>query len=243
MKLTLFSGTANPALASAIAEKSELVLGSISVERFPDGVAANMITGGGIDCLITVDLHNSAIEGFFDLPIEHLSAVSHLSDALRPHVPPMSVIVSPDLGAVKLAELYAILLDLPAATVHKARLSATEVRVGRVVGDVRDMAPVIVDDMVSTGATIEATVKALRSAGCTPEIIVVTTHALLVGKAAERLKALDIRLLITTDTVPVHAGSGLPVEVVSLAPLLAESVWRLQGDFSMDGLPVHLPLP
>ncbi|MBI4322551.1 MAG: ribose-phosphate pyrophosphokinase, partial [Chloroflexi bacterium] len=200
MKITLFSGTANPTLAGAVAAKLGLGLGSLLVDRFPDGelhvslresvrgldvyllqpasppvaenlvelllmadacrrsgaahvtavvpylgyarqdrrvkdgepigarVVADAIASGGVQRLIVVDLHNPALEGFFGVPLEHLSAVSLLAEALRPMLPQRAVLVAPDLGAVRLAELYAVLLDLPAATVHKVRLSGEQVR-------------------------------------------------------------------------------------------------------------------
>jgi len=112
------------------------------------------------------------------------------------------------------------------AIVHKSRLSGSEVSVRGLVGDVRGRAPIIVDDLVSTGATIVAAAQLLTAQGALPDLMVVTTHALLAGEAIERLKTLSLRRFVTTDSLP---PKQLPFssEVVSLAPLLAHTIRRL----------------
>jgi ribose-phosphate pyrophosphokinase len=189
--------------------------------------------------LVAVDLHSAAIEGFFAIPMEHLSAVSMLVEAARPRIPANAVTVAPDLGAVKLAERYARPLHLPIAIVHKTRVSGEEVSVRGIVGDIRNRAPLVVDDMISTGGTIEAAVRAILAAGCLSDVTVVTSHALLVGPAAERLRALPIRRLITTNSVAVPMNLPLPLQVASLAPLLAEAIARLHDNQSLSDLIVH----
>jgi ribose-phosphate pyrophosphokinase len=116
---------------------------------------ADLLATSGIQRVVAVDLHNQVVESAFAIPMEHVSAVNILADALRSSVQRNAVIVSPDLGAVKMAEHYAKLLDLPVAIIHKTRLSGAEVSVQRIVGDVRDKQVLIVDDMISTGGTIE----------------------------------------------------------------------------------------
>jgi ribose-phosphate pyrophosphokinase len=148
-------------------------------------------------------------------------------------------VVAPDLGAVKLAERYARALTLPVAVVHKTRVSPEEATVRALTGQVRGRTPVVVDDMISTGGTVEAACRALLAAGCVSEIVVVATHALLVGAAVERLRALPIRRLIATDSVASPAAEGLPVRTVGLAPLLADAVERLHHDQSLADLLVH----
>ena len=117
---------------------------------------------------MTFDLHTAAIEGFFSIAVEHLSAVALLAEAARSFVEGPSIVVAPDLGAVKLAKLYAQYLELPLAVVHKIRQSGETVSVQHVLGDVRDRALVIVDDMLSTGGTVAASMNALLAAGCRP---------------------------------------------------------------------------
>jgi ribose-phosphate pyrophosphokinase len=160
------------------------------------------------------------------MPLEHLSTVLLLVEAIRPRLTPNSVIVSPDLGAVKLAEEYARLLSLPMVIAHKSRLSGSEVAVQGLVGDVRGRAPIIVDDLISTGGTIAAVGQLLIEHGALSEFTVVASHALLAGKAVERMKALPVRQLVTTDSLPPKTLS-FPSEVVSLAPLLAQTIRRL----------------
>jgi ribose-phosphate pyrophosphokinase len=202
-------------------------------------LVADLLQTGGFDRVVAVDLHTTALEGFFAIPLEHLTVVPLLAEAARTGLAPHSVVVAPDLGAVKLAERYGALLLQPVAFVHKTRLSGTEVRAGAVIGDVRDRAPVIVDDMISTGGTIAAAVGALLEAGAVPDVSVVATHALLVGPALQRLAALPLRRLIATDTVIPQAGPAVPLEVASVAPLLAEAVDHLHHGRSLRGLLLH----
>jgi ribose-phosphate pyrophosphokinase len=202
-------------------------------------VAADLIAACGIDEVVVVDLHSRAAEGFFSVPAQHLSAVPLLADAVRPRAGAQAVLVAPDLGAVKLAERYGRILDLPVATVHKARLSGREVKVRQLVGEVRNRVPLIVDDMLSTGATVAAAVRALLEAGCTPEITVVATHGLFSQPAEESLRALPIARIVTTDSIPQRTDMGLILTVVTLAPRLAEVILRLDRDESLGDLISH----
>lgn len=189
---------------------------------------ADLLQASGVDRLVVVDLHSPAVEGCFKLPVEHLSAMPLLADHLLRTATPGSVIVSPDLGAVKRAERYAAQLQLPLAVVHKHRTSGSQVQARSITGEVKGCAPILVDDMISTAGTIEAAVNVLLEAGCERDITVVATHALLVGPALDRLQRLPIRRLLITDSVPLLARPPFPVEVVSLAPLLARSIELLR---------------
>jgi ribose-phosphate pyrophosphokinase len=202
-------------------------------------VAANVVAAGAFDRLMLIDPHTQAIEGFFDVPIDQLTAVPLLTDAARPWLGNDAVVVAPDLGAVKRARDYAERLHAPMAFVHKTRLSGHEVAAHGVIGDVRDRFPLIVDDMVSTGATIEAAVGALRTAGAIGPMTVVATHALLVGQAREILARPPIARLIVADTVPVDSGPGLPIQVTSVAPLIAAAVRRHHFNESLTDLRVR----
>ena len=173
------------------------------------------------------------------MPLEHLSAVSLFANAIEELVTDKSVIVAPDLGAVKLAERYGELLNLPIVIAHKTRLSGEEVRVRGIVGEVRGRAPIIVDDMISTGGTIEAAAAAMIAAGCLPEITVVASHALLVGPAIRRLSTLPLKRIVVTDSLPTPEHGSLPIQVLSLAPILAETVSRLNVGESMTELLNH----
>jgi ribose-phosphate pyrophosphokinase len=191
-------------------------------------VVADMVEAAHIDSVVAIDLHTSAIEGFFSAPLLHLSAVPALAEALRASVAWPAVVVAPDLGAVKLAEQYAQRLQLPTAVVRKVRLSGTEVRATEIIGDVRGHVPIVVDDMISTAGTVRAAVHALLAAGCQQRVFVAATHGVFVGPAEERLRDLPLARLLVTDTLPAPSTSSLPVQVVSVAPLLADAIRILQ---------------
>jgi ribose-phosphate pyrophosphokinase len=200
-------------------------------------LVADLLVWSGIQRVVAVDLHNQGVESAFAIPMEHVSAVNILADALGSSVPRNAVIVSPDLGAVKMAERYAKLLDLPTAIIHKTRLSGAEVSVQRIVGDVRDKQVLIVDDMISTGGTIEKAIKALLEAGCSPSgIKVAASHPLLVGPAAERLGKLPIERIYVSDSVPTPEKFPVPIQVSSVTSLLATLMQRLHNQESIGDL-------
>jgi ribose-phosphate pyrophosphokinase len=198
---------------------------------------ADLLATSGIQRVVAVDLHNQGVESAFAIPMEHVSAVNILADALRSSVQRNAVIVSPDLGAVKMAEHYAKLLDLPVAIIHKTRLSGAEVSVQRIVGDVRAKQVLIVDDMISTGGTIEKAITALLEAGCSPSgIKVAASHPLLVGPAAERLGKLPIERIYVSDSVPTPEKFPVPIQVSSVASFLATLIQRLHNQESIGDL-------
>jgi ribose-phosphate pyrophosphokinase len=192
-------------------------------------VMADIVGTGSIDRLVAMDLHSRAVEGCFRIPVEHVSAVEALAGRLSQAKRPPSVVVSPDLGAVKLAERYARILNLPVAVVHKQRLSGSEVSARGVMGDVRGLAPIVIDDMISTGGTIAAAIDSLLEAGSAKHVTVCATYSFLVGPAIDRLRTLPIERFLTTDAIPPPAGVPWQVEVVSVAPVMAEAVRRLRG--------------
>ena len=155
-------------------------------------VAADLISNAGFSRLVSVDAHSHALEGFLARPVEYPRAVRLLAAAARPLVGDDGVVVSPDYGGVKRALEFARLLGPPVAYVQKMRLRGHEVEARSVFREVRGRKPVIVDDMLSTGATIEAAVNALRDAGAAEPATVVVTHGLLVGDARKTLSRLPI---------------------------------------------------
>ena len=198
-------------------------------------VAADLIGTAGFDRLMLVDAHTPSIEGFFGIPIDHLTAVPVLARAVAPSVHENSVVVAPDLGAVKRAREYARLLQTPMAFIHKTRLDGEEVEAHGVIGDVRGRLPIIVDDMLSTGATIKAAIAALRASGAGEPMTVVVTHALAVGHAREILQKLPITRLVAGDTVAIDAP--VPhLELTSIAPLIATAIRRDHRDESLADL-------
>jgi ribose-phosphate pyrophosphokinase len=198
---------------------------------------ADLLATSGIQRVVAVDLHSQGVESAFAIPVEHVSAVPILAEAVRSSVPRNAVVVSSDLGAVKMAERYAKLLNLPVVIIHKTRISGAEVNVQRIVGDVRGKHVLVVDDMISTGGTIEKAIKALLEAGCLSSgIKVAASHGLLVGPAAERLGNLPIEKIYVSDSVPMPEQIPLPIQVSSLDWLLAETIRRLHNSQSIAGL-------
>jgi ribose-phosphate pyrophosphokinase len=183
-----------------------------------------------------IDAHTPAIEGFFDVPLDHLTAVPVLATALAPSIGENTIVVAPDFGAVKLARRYANHLHVPMAFVHKTRLNGEAVEAQAVIGHVRGRVPLIVDDMLSTGATLVAAVNALRAAGAGEPMSVSVTHALMVGRAPEVMGALPLARVVVTDTVSTDLSAFPRLEVCSVAPLIATAIQRTHHDESLADL-------
>lgn len=198
--------------------------------------AADMLEATGVDHVVIVDPHTPQIEGFFHIPVDSLTAVPVLCEALCRHFPPGAVVVAPDAGRVPLATQYALRLGAPVVVLHKQRESATKTEVTHVVGDVRGRPCLVVDDIISTGGTLATGIDALLDAGALPEITIAATHGLLVGDARENLSRSGIRDVFVTNTVSI-AGKAWPgLHVVSVAPLIATAVQRFLADGSLSGL-------
>lgn len=187
---------------------------------------AHLLHGAGLDHLITVDLHSAQIEGFFHIPVDALSAVTVLCEALRGKLPPGTIVISPDEGRVKTATIFARLLGAHVGVVHKERVSGMETHAVKVVGDVRGKACLIIDDMISTGGTVVSAIAALLAAGARPEIFVAATHGLLLGGAVPKLEQPAVCEVFVTDTIAI-TQQWPRLRVVSVAPLLAETIRRI----------------
>lgn len=192
-------------------------------------LAAEVIERAGVDHVVTIDVHTPALEGFFRIPVDNLTALNLLAAALHSRVPDDAVIVAPDLGAVRLANRYANKLDLPVAVCHKRRLGGSEVSISRVTGDVKGRRCIVVDDMISTGGTIVESVRALEHAGAMPGAIVAATHAVLVPGALDKIAGAGVQELLVTDTIEPRGAPAarLSPQVVSIAPLLATAMRHL----------------
>ena len=200
-------------------------------------VISDALVTAGAQRLVIVDAHTPALEAMCTVPVEMLTAVPMLVTALASAVSREAVVVAPDLGAVRLAEHYAALLETSVAVVRKTRRSPTDVLAEELTGDVDGRPVIIVDDMISTGATIEAAARVLLDHGATPEIVVAATHGLLIDPAAERFAALPLSALFITDSLAQRETTpALPVQVQSIAPLLADTVGRLHRDQALDDL-------
>jgi ribose-phosphate pyrophosphokinase len=198
------------------------------LESVTGRVVADCIAASGVQRVVTLDLHTDALEGFFTLPVERLTAVSLLAEALKATRPERGVVVAPDLGAAKLADRYGKLLELPVAVVHKTRLGPEEVVASHVTGDVRGRVPIVIDDMISSGRTIEAAIKAVVAEGAQRDGgTVAATHGLFVGSCVDRLRNEGLHRLLATDSIAHGVIPVLPLETVSVAGLFADAIRRL----------------
>ena len=198
-------------------------------------LVANMFAAAGASRLVSVDLHSGQIQGFFDGPVDHLTAMPVLIDRLR-GLDGEVVIVSPDAGWVKVAERYANQLEADLAIVHKRRSSTmfNTVEAKEVVGEVDGKVCVLVDDMIDTAGTICAAADQLTQRGAS-RVIAATTHGVFSGQALERLEASPIEKVIVTNTLPLPEGGDSDlVEVLSIAPLLARAIDAVFEDTSVS---------
>ncbi len=203
-------------------------------------LVANLLTVAGATRVVAIDLHSPAIQGFFDIGMISLTAIPLLADYVRKNVPLQdAVIVTPDTGRLKVADMYANLLNLPLVVIYKRRSGehGEEVEARAIIGEVKGKRPIIVDDIISTGGTIIASAEALLEAGAQPDMTVVATHGVLAPTAQEKLGRPEITRIVTTDTIPFHSAGLLDkTSVISVAGLLAESISRLHQGQSISAL-------
>ncbi|MFT3970807.1 MAG: ribose-phosphate diphosphokinase [Micropruina sp.] len=200
---------------------------------------ADLYKTAGANRLMSVDLHASQIQGFFDGPVDHLFSLPVLADYVAANYPLDNMaVVSPDAGRVKLADHWSDRLGLPLAIIHKRRdpNKANEVAVGEVVGDVKGRVCLLVDDMIDTAGTICQAAAALREHGAA-KVIVAATHPILSGPAAKRLNASAFEEVIVTNTLPIRDDLHIPkLTVLSIAPLLAKAIQEVFVDGSVTSL-------
>lgn len=305
--MVVFSGTAHPELAGAIAAKLGVPLGKVEISRFSDGelfvrlnenvrgvdvfivqptlpgqdhlmqlfllldaatrasasrvtavmpyygyarqdrkdqprvsiaakLVANLITTAGADRILTMDLHASQIQGFFDIPVDHLYAMPVLMDFFAQLDLSEFTVVAPDLGSVKMARAYANRLGVPLAIVEKRRPKANATEVMNVIGisEVKDRNLLIIDDMIDTGGTLIKAAEKLKGVGA-QEIYACATHPVLSGNALERLEESAISKVVVTDTIPVLRTSE-KLRTLSTAQIFAEAILRIHRSESISSL-------
>ena len=197
---------------------------------------ANLLVSAGANRMLTVDLHAQQIQGFFDIPVDHLYAAPVLFDYLKKmDLGDQIAVVSPDVGGIKMAHAYSQLLHADLAIVAKRRMSDTEVETVSVIGKVRDKTVVLVDDMTETAGTLVSAAKILRRRGA-KRIIAVVSHAGLNDLGVKRLRKSNIDELITTDTVPRPPIEGVKLTTCSVAGLLGEAIKRIHTNSSVTSL-------
>ena len=200
---------------------------------------ADLFKTAGADRLMTVDLHTSQIQGFFDGPVDHLFSLPLLAKYVGSHVDRDRItVVSPDAGRVRVAERWTDELGAPLAIIHKRRDPdvPNQVKVFEVVGDVKDRVCVVVDDMIDTGGTIVKAAETLFENGAS-EVIVAATHAILSDPARERLQNSNITEVVVTDTLPIPEDRKFPkLKILSIAPILASAINEVFTDGSVTSL-------
>lgn len=200
-------------------------------------MVADMLTGGGADRILTIDLHSLQIQGFFDMPVDQLTAVVILTERMRTWDLTDSVIVAPDAGRVNMATDYASRLGLPVVIVHKRRFGPEKTRAAYVVGEVHGKRPIIIDDMITTGGTIARSVAALIEQGAVANVRVVATHAVLVGGFNDNLSIPAITEVLMTDTIPIPPDKQMAnLSQVSTARMLADAISCIHRESSVSAL-------
>jgi len=199
-------------------------------------LVANLITTAGADRVMTMDLHSAQIQGFFDIPFDHLYAAPVLVDYFTRRELSNIVVVAPDIGSVKMARAYAKRLSASLAIVDKRRPRPDAVEMMNVIGEVEGKNVVIFDDIVSTGATLVEAARALKDAGAR-DIYAAGTHGVLCGDAVTRISDSPVRELVITDSIP-HDPASLPpkIRVLTVAGLLGEAIRRIHDEESLSSL-------
>jgi ribose-phosphate pyrophosphokinase len=199
-------------------------------------LVANMITGAGADRVLTVDLHAAQIQGFFDIPVDHLYARPAFLPVVRQLGLEDLVIVSPDVGGVKLCRAYSKELEAGLAIVDKRRVSGSETVVEHLVGEVADKACLIVDDLISTGGSITDAARVVKENGA-KQVYLLATHAVFCGPAVERLDDAPIERVFFSNSIPLpEERRPNKAETVSLAPMLAKAIDSIHRSESVSRL-------
>jgi len=195
---------------------------------------ANMLETAGVDRVLTMDLHASQIQGFFDVPVDHLYGSAVFIEHFREMAIENLVVVAPDVGGIKMARAYAKRLNADLALIDKRRPQQNVAEVMHIIGDIKGKNVLLIDDMIDTAGTLTSAANALKKAGAL-EIRAACTHALLSGPAFERIEESALVELLVTDTVPLIRKSE-KISVLSVAGIFAEAIGRIYTDRSVSTL-------
>ena len=196
---------------------------------------ANLLIAAGANRILTMDLHAQQIQGFFDIPVDHLYAAPVMYEYLKKKRLTDLVVVSPDIGGLKMAHAYSQTLEASLAIVAKRRKSATEVESMAVIGEIRRKNVLLVDDLTETAGTLTAAAALLKKKGA-KQILACVSHAILNDLGIQRLRKSVIDELITTDTVLRPAIDGVKITTLSVAGLLGEAIKRIHSNSSVTSL-------
>jgi ribose-phosphate pyrophosphokinase len=213
-------------------EKKSLPREPITARMFAD-----ILSAVGVERVMTMDLHSPAIQGFFNIPVDHMTALPRLAQYIKEKHFEDGVIIAPDAGSVKKAEKLAARLEFPLGVMYKRRPAPNVAEMSFFIGDVKDKTPIIIDDMVDTAGSIMQVVEALVERGAKPEIHLLTTHGIFSPPAVERLTHPAIREIVLTNTIALPPHKTLPkMTVLSVASLLGDAIRRIHQDISVSVL-------
>lgn len=199
-------------------------------------LVANLLTVSGANRVLTMDLHAGQIQGFFDIPLDHLFAVNTFVDYASSGRTKDLVVVSPDVGGIKMARAYAKRLNAQLAIVDKRRVNDQEAVAMNILGEVKGKNVLIVDDLVATAGSLTEAIKALKDNGA-KEVRAVITHAVLSGPAMERITKSDLKELVVTNTIPIPPEKRIKkIKVLTVAPILGEAIRRIHDEESVSSL-------
>ncbi|WP_353683254.1 ribose-phosphate pyrophosphokinase [Thermodesulfovibrio sp. 3907-1M] len=201
-------------------------------------LVANLITVAGASRVLSIDLHAGQIQGFFDIPVDHLLATPVILDYLKKNnLLNNIIVVSPDAGGTERARAFAKKINAPLAIIDKRRDAPNVSKVMHVIGDVKDKDALIIDDMIDTGGTLVQAAEALKEKGA-KRVFAACTHAVLSGAAIERLNNSVLEEVIVTDTIPVHDKKDKcsKIKVLTVAHLLGEAIKRIHEETSISSL-------
>ena len=198
-------------------------------------LVANLLTVAGASRILTMDLHAQQIQGFFDIPVDHLYASPVIVPYLKKHIGDNLVVVSPDSGGVKMAQAYSEMLNAGLAVVSKRRIDATSVESSHLVGDVKDRVCILTDDMTTTAGTLVSAANLLMKHGA-KEVYAAVSHCLINNIGRERLRNSPIKELITTNGIPLKDDCDGRIKVMSIADLLAKAIKYINEGASVSSL-------
>lgn len=200
-------------------------------------LVANLIAAAGADRVLTMDLHANQIQGFFDIPVDHLYAINVMGDYFNSLKLKNLVVVSPDVGGIKMARAYAKQLGAGLAIVDKRRDSPEKTEVMHILGNVKGKNAVLVDDICATAGSLIEAIEVLSQKGVR-EVYAAVSHGILSGKAIERIKKCkSLCRLVMTDSIPLEKSKqNEKIKVVTVAPLLAEAIHRIHNEQSISSL-------
>jgi ribose-phosphate pyrophosphokinase len=198
-------------------------------------LVANLLTAAGVNRVLTMDLHAQQVQGFFDIPVDHLYSLPVLIRYVREKLKRKTVVVSPDVGGLKMASAYSQALGVNLAIVAKQRKSATETEAQYLIGEVDGHDVLVVDDLTETAGTLTSATEILKKNGAL-DVYAGVAHAVLADVAIGRLQKSQIKELITTNSTPVRAVAGFTTTVLSVSELLGESIKRIHCDESVSSL-------